>query len=464
MTEIDDVKLWLHDHLADLAMAADVPGTAVAIRQDDRAVAAYAGRRGPDGSAVNENSIFEIGSITKVWTATLIMQLVEEDLLSLDTPVEDVLPGVLTRSDRGTTAITVRHLLTHTGGFDGDLFVDTGEDEESLASYVDLTRSIVPFAAPDAVFSYCNAGICILGRIIEVLRQAPFDQVLTDRLIGPLGLEATFPDPHLAPIENVVVGHAVPGGAPVPVAAMARGMAPTGTRLSMTVTDLCAFGYFHATGADPDHQPQVLGAPAVTAMQRPQGVAVPDLGAKWGSDRGLGWQIHSDSSARVLGHTGHTLGQVAALRVVPAHRLALAVVTNGGNAYRLIDDLVEHVQAALIGGLPASRTAPPESHAMIDLNPYLGTYRGRMAEWRVTPGRDGDLVVEAFDVGAPDPISIVHLRHLRGHSFISLEHDCGMHPVYAFLIGRDGRAEFLHNGRAYPRSENAERAAHRSDP
>ncbi|MEU6729394.1 serine hydrolase [Nonomuraea wenchangensis] len=66
------------------------------------------------------DSVFKIGSITKIWTATLIQQLVDDGVLDLDRPVRDYLPGFRLRDPAATAALTARHLLTHTGGIDGN--------------------------------------------------------------------------------------------------------------------------------------------------------------------------------------------------------------------------------------------------------------------------------------------------------------------------------------------------------
>ena len=81
---------------------------------------------------VTTASVFQVGSITKLWTATMIMQLVDEGLLSLDTTVSEVLPGArLGAADVGGQ-VTVRHLLTHTSGIDGDVFTDTGRGDDCV--------------------------------------------------------------------------------------------------------------------------------------------------------------------------------------------------------------------------------------------------------------------------------------------------------------------------------------------
>ena len=97
------------------------------------------------------DSVFQIGSISKVWTATVVMQLVDEGKLDLDTPVADVLPELPAHRRRRDQGVTMRHLLTHTSGIDGDVFTDTGRGDDCIEKYAYLlaepartTRSAPP--------------------------------------------------------------------------------------------------------------------------------------------------------------------------------------------------------------------------------------------------------------------------------------------------------------------------------
>ena len=90
------------------------------------------------------DSVFQIGSITKVWTATVVMQLVDEGLLDLDTPVVEVLPELQLADPDVTKQVTMRHLLTHTSGIDGDVFTDTGRGDDCLEKYVALLGDVGP--------------------------------------------------------------------------------------------------------------------------------------------------------------------------------------------------------------------------------------------------------------------------------------------------------------------------------
>ena len=128
----------------------------------------------------------------------------------------------------------------------------------------------------------------------------------------------------------------------------------------------------------------------------------------------------------------------------------MAIMTNGGESYRLIDEVVSRVQAVVLGRAPEGESLPDQPSKILDTRPYVGTYGGQSLKWTVDTEPEG-LVLTATDTGASAVSSTVRLRHLNGHSFASVEPDCGMYPRFAFVMGRDGHAAFLHNGRAYPR-------------
>ncbi|QTV79594.1 serine hydrolase domain-containing protein [Microbacterium sp. NIBRBAC000506063] len=105
----------------------------------DEALAAHGVLHVGTGAPVSTESLFQIGSITKVWTASLVMQLADSGALDLDAPVVEVVPSLeLSSSAR---AVTTRHLLSHTSGLEGDIFTDTGRGDDCVARYVEELRS-----------------------------------------------------------------------------------------------------------------------------------------------------------------------------------------------------------------------------------------------------------------------------------------------------------------------------------
>jgi hypothetical protein len=151
--------------LNELATEANVPGAALGIWSDGQEIlAAHGVLNAATQVPVTTDSVFQVGSITKVWTATMIMQLVDEGLLSLDTTVSEVLPGArLGTADVGGQ-VTVLHLLTHTSGIDGDIFTDTGRGDDCVERYVGLLAEVPSVFAPGATYSYCNSGYVLLGQ------------------------------------------------------------------------------------------------------------------------------------------------------------------------------------------------------------------------------------------------------------------------------------------------------------
>src|SRR6266545_4396953 len=117
----------LQTRLDEAARRHDVPGAVVAVGYESELAEAATGVVNRNtGVATTPESVFQIGSVTKVWTTALVMQLVDEGLVELDQPVRRYLPGFAVVDPEATETVTVRQLLSHTGGFDGDLFEDTG--------------------------------------------------------------------------------------------------------------------------------------------------------------------------------------------------------------------------------------------------------------------------------------------------------------------------------------------------
>ncbi|QNE21763.1 beta-lactamase family protein [Kribbella qitaiheensis] len=148
----------------------------------------------------------EVGDIPDRASAPLPDPLVAEGRLSLDDQVTKLLPEASIDE-----WITVRHLLTHTSGIDGDIFTDTGRGDDCVSKYVALLGDVDHLFAPGEAYSYCNAGFVLLGRLIEVLDERSWDESLHARLIMPLGLRETVTLPEEAILRRAAVGHLADG-------------------------------------------------------------------------------------------------------------------------------------------------------------------------------------------------------------------------------------------------------------
>lgn len=462
MTKLAEVKAWIDDQLPALVARHGVPAATVAVTLGGEVVEAAAGLLSTaTGVEATADSVFQIGSVTKVWTATLVMQLVQEGAVDLDVPLRRYLPEFRVADETASASITVRQLLSHTAGFEGDIFTDTGPGDECLEKYVAGLGDVAQLFAPGEQFSYNNAGYCVLGRLVEVVRGNTYDACLREYVVTPLGLTHVASNALEAILFRAAVGHLSmePGAleVPAPIWAMARSNAPAGSMLAMRARDLLAFAAMHLQGGAAPDGAMVLEPATVSAMQQRQ-VELPDLrvlGNAWG----LGWELYDTAGDAVIGHDGNTIGQASFLRLVPARGIAVALLTNGGDGFALYRDVIGHVLAELADVETPELPSPPVDPPRIDASRYVGTYSSRVADLELTQDDDGQIWVEQRPKELIAELSQQPERHqlvaFGENSLIPLQSQQGLHMPHVFL-GDDGHghARFLHIGRAMPRVGN----------
>jgi CubicO group peptidase (beta-lactamase class C family) len=353
----------------------------------------------------------------------------------------------------------VRQLLNHTSGFEGDIFTDTGVGDDCVEKYLGVLHDVPQLFPPGEMFSYNNAGFCVLGRLVEVLRESTYDECLKEQIFAPLGLTHAATGPYDAILHRAAVGHIElePGAGyqPAPVWAMARSNSPAGSMLAMRARDLLAFAKMHLDDGRAEDGTQVL-APGTAGRMQAQEVELPHLGIM-GSSWGLGFERFDTPEGDIVGHDGSTIGQNAFLRMVPEAGLAVALLTNGGDVMSLYHDLAGHVLEALSPvGLPAM-PEPPAEPERIDASRFVGTYSADVFELEVSQEDDGRIWLEMTPKGMFEELGEKPERNelvsYREDSLIPLNPDRGMHLPHVFL-GDDGEghALYLHVGRAVRRA------------
>ena len=460
MANLDVVGTWLSDNLSGLLAKYKVPGAAVGVYSGGQVTDFAAGVLShATGVAATTDSVFQIGSITKTWTGTLVMQLADEGLLDIDKPVAGYLPDFDLADSEAARTMTVRQLLNHTAGFEGDIFTDTGNNDDCVEKYVATLGEDPQLFAPGEMFSYNNAGYCVLGRIVEVLRAKPFDQALRDHLFTPLGLTHAATDANSAILFRAAIGH-LPGpdadGLPVPapVYSLVKSNAPAGAMLAMRPRDLLAFAAMHLNKGVAADGTRVLSAESVAAMQAVE-VTLPPLGLM-GDHWGLSWELFDLDGGRVFGHDGGTIGQNAFLRIVPGADLAIALLTNGGNPIGLYFDIYGHLLKELAGIEIPAHPLPPAEPRRIDASRYVGTYANSVGKSEVTQDEDGRIWMTDTPLGAlaelVGGVERTELVYLEGDTLIPVEPKYGLHLPQVFVGDDDrGRALFIHTGRAMRR-------------
>ncbi len=346
-----------------------IPGAvAVVVRDGDIAVA-----RGY-GHADRENDVtvdwretrFDIGSVTKLFTATAVMQLVEQHQLELDVDVNHYLADVQV-PETFAEPVTLHHLLTHTAGFDerhwvGWFTLDLDAVEplgENLAH--NLPPRIRP---PGQRHQYNNHGIGLAGHAVETVSGEPFDVYITEQILEPLGMDrTTFGGPPAADAYDAV-GYQPFGPDAQPVEPWYLHLRPAGG-LWTTGEDMAAFMLAHLGHAD--HHDVVLGAEAIERMQTPQFTSHPAV-------PGIGYGFFQGSShgRATVGHGGGWIGFGSLLVLAPEQDLGVFLAFNHGSGSLAAGRVVDAVLAATTPE-PVERIEP--APATFDPDHYTGTYR-----------------------------------------------------------------------------------------
>ncbi|SDI52190.1 serine hydrolase domain-containing protein [Nonomuraea jiangxiensis] len=446
----------LRERLTTQAERHGVPGAVLAVLHDGAVVEAATGVLNTrTGVAVTPDSVFQIGSVTKTWTATLVMQLVDEGLLDLDRPVRAYLPAFALADETAAAHVTVRHLLAHTAGFAGEDLTDYGRDEGAVAALVANLSGAAQVTEPGTLFSYNNAGFVVLGRLAEVLRGESWGPMVRRWLAGPLGLGTVVTLPEQALLHRTAVGHVEVAGTPGPAPAWAlpRALDPAGG-LAMSAADLLEFARLHLRHGLARDDARLLSRDSAEAMRTHQS-APPPLSAFPGS-YGLGMERHGWDGGTVLGHAGSTIGQYAYLRMVPEADVAVVLLTNGGGAEALHADLVHPLLAELAGVRAPAPVTPPAAAPLSDPGRYVGDFDMGVATIRIGHDGQGPLTmtviprVAAVEALVTNPVT--ELAALDDVRFVEVGSDRGEHRDVIFLDpGADGRFRILHNSRAMPR-------------
>lgn len=418
---VDGVR-W-QARLSELAARHGVPGATLGILRlnsdggaDDTAFAHHGVLNVTTGATVSNDSLFEIGSITKVWTATQVMQLVDKGLLDLDAPVSEVLPELRLADEETTKKVTMRHLLTHTSGIDGDNFTDTGRGDDCLERFVALLAE-VPMNHPlGATLSYCNAGFSLAGRVVEKLTGAKsWDDALREQLIVPLGLRHTVSLPEDALRFATAMGHATQDdGTCLPAEAwgLPRSVSPAGAIVA-SAADVLAFARLHLTGGLAADGTRLLSEASAAAMTKHE-ADIPDAGGVYDS-WGLGWARLGWNGHRLFGHDGNIGGQAAYLRLLPSHGIAVTLLTNGGRAHALYEDVYREIFAELAAVEMPPPTAGPERPVDVETARFVGDYERIGTRTQITD-RDATLRMKvSYD---PENTTEVDLLPVTANLFV----------------------------------------------
>jgi CubicO group peptidase (beta-lactamase class C family) len=301
-----------------------VPGGVVGILHDGETRAAGFGVTNINHPLpVTDETLFQIGSITKTFNGTAIMRLAEMGKVALDATVRTFVPEFKVMDETASAQATIWHLLTHMGGWIGDFFYDTGSGDDAIARCVAEMARLEQLAPFNTVWSYCNSGFCVVGLIIERVTGKPYEDAMKELVFQPLGLRHCFLNPADVMLRRFVVGHHDEGEGlhvsypwPLP-----RSNWPAGG-IVCSVHDLLRYARFHMGDGRAEDGTRLLSPESLARMQTPQVTVWRD--ETWG----LTWSLDIRNGTRLVGHGGGTHGQITQLWMVPERGFAVVVFTN----------------------------------------------------------------------------------------------------------------------------------------
>ncbi len=306
----------IDDFIASEMPASGVPGLAYAIvadgaikTTDARGVIMRGGN-----NPVTPDTPFNVGSVSKSFTALAVMQLVEAGKIDLDTEISRYL---LTFSDKPAGAITIRQLLSHTSGystFQGNSAAqDDTQSKDQLARHVEQQAGLIPAYLPGERWEYSNLNYQILGRLIEVVSGQTFQSYIETHIMEPVGMTHSFvADGKIH--DDMAYGHRPWFGAKRPISANNTDLltAPQGGVIA-SASDLARYLQMMMNGKD-----DVISAAGKAAMMRPASEASPFYG--------FGWLV--DTEKGTVWHTGNSVGYESIATMIPAEKKAAVVLVN----------------------------------------------------------------------------------------------------------------------------------------
>jgi CubicO group peptidase (beta-lactamase class C family) len=376
-----------------------VPGLALGIVHDGRvSVRGLGVTNVEDPLPITAHTVFPIASISKTFAATAMLRLVEQGKVDLRAPVQKYLPEFRVRDEDVSRRVTVWHLLTHTGGWEGQVSgPERGED--TLRNFVASITDLMQVAPPEAAWSYNNAGFSIAGRVIEAVTGTSINRAMRELVFVPLGLAHAGTTAGDFIVNRFAAGHTTRDGSPVLNRPFSPSVSVTAGGVGICITDLMAYAQFHMGDGAADGQ-RVLSRASLELLRTPQ------LSKQSTDDQmGIGWHLRTVGGLRTASHGGTLGGHILLLEIVPERNFAIAILTNASVGWRVIQDVEREALRSYLGasyamnqgiahrGLVETLPAVTPLAQQPDPAPYVGTYL-RPSNSVVVRADGGRLVVQ----------------------------------------------------------------------
>jgi CubicO group peptidase (beta-lactamase class C family) len=366
--------------------ATKTPGAAVAVISGDKVVFAkgFGTTSVEGGAAVTADTLFRMGSTTKMFTAATVLALAESGRVKMLAPVgsyiKDLSPKV--------SSLSPHQLLSQSSGLRDFNPLASGNDDAALGQNVRLWKDDVFFAEPDKIYSYSSANYWLAGYLTEELTGKPYADVLSEFVLKPLGMHRSTIRAFEAMTYPLALGHMASKGTVTVVRPIDNNAAkyPGGSMYS-SVNELTRFAIAMLNTGKLDGK-QVMAAPMVEALQKPQFYLPGDEKAFYG----YGLLGYDDSGVRTVSHGGVSRGYGSTIFFAPDQKLAIIVLANSNG--QTLPKTRRKVMELLLPLVPQKPSPPPTDS--VDLNTFVGKYSHAPQTWTIVH-REGKLFVTEGD-------------------------------------------------------------------
>jgi D-alanyl-D-alanine-carboxypeptidase/D-alanyl-D-alanine-endopeptidase len=420
--------------LADAFVESELaPGIAIGVLDESGRIRTYcAGTLKVGGEQpVTEDTIFEIGSITKVFTATLAHLLEQRGELSLSDPVGVHLPDEIDVKVVDGNEMMLWHLATHTSGL--PKMPNNFKPKDPRNPYADYTNAQLyeflqntgPQRAPGQESVYSNVGIGLLGHILELNQDASYEELVQQHILKPLKMSRTRCTPRDSDVIRVATAHS--GLQPASAWDINGPMAGAGD-LNSSLRDMMKFARANLSDSN-------------TQLHRSlRACQVPRVG-KSRARVGLAWHVSGESSERIIHHGGATGGFRSFMAFMPDRGRAVVVLANSTHdvgtlgRHILAPDIVGIEQLPLLVAIPTYQPRQPINH-----DEYVGSYRSDSDARFVVENRNGELFarLDKQNFFAFRPIGEDLFLFDRVNARLRFEHDA-QGRVTTLILKQNGR-------------------------
>jgi CubicO group peptidase (beta-lactamase class C family) len=417
------------DSVASAHLAAHVtPGLSIAVAKDGQIIFARGyGTADPKlGVAAGAETVYGIGSLTKQFTAAMVMRLVDAGKLALDDPITRYLPDYPVQGH----VVTVRHLLNHTSGIrDYATNPQWFARDRSYREMVDEFGKQRFESSPGEKHRYNNMGYYLLGEIISRVTGAPYEDYAERELLQPLGLRHTRYCDGQAAVQNQAKGYQGKDGKFVEAPVLSMRTFGAAGALCSTAGDLVRWVDLLRSG-------KVVSPASLRLMTTPTVLSTGDT-----VPYGYGFFVDDRGGRRKIHHGGSRPGFGAYLAHYPQDNVSIAVLMNAG-IQKEKGGAMEQALARVV----LQEKAPDLPLTAAEIARYVGTYvvqaGSRTLELRVF-GEAGQLKAQPAGQNATE------LRHQGNHAFIAVAND-GIRLVFAVVRDHAESVTLHQGGRAFP--------------